>query len=152
MSKSGVTFTKTSVKQFQAKFGAAIKKMDDNVKRGLMRGGVIVRGKSMKMTPVDTGNLIGSMYGPIVVRHTKSSIAVEVGYTAKYAPAVHEMPGTLKGQPRRHFGRTGAGVEFGGGTGKGNYWDPAGEPKFLEKAILSSQKEIMEEIRKAIKL
>ena len=53
------------------------------------------------------------------------------------------MPGTLKGQPREHFGKTNnlsdfgpkQVIEFGGGTGKGKYWDPNAEPEFLRKAF-----------------
>ncbi len=62
-------------------------------------------------------------------------ISVIVGYKAKYALNVHEMTKmTLKGKPRADFGKTKAGVSFGGGTGKGKYWDPQGkaQAKFLE--------------------
>lgn len=45
------------------------------------------------------------------------------------------------GQPREHFGKTNnlsdfgpkQVVEFGGGTGKGYYWDPNAEPEFCAR-------------------
>ena len=94
---------------------------------------------SDELTPIDTGNLINSGYRN--VRPLPDGYEGTVGYTAKYAEWVHEMPGTLKGQPREDFGRTSRysdfgpviPVAFGGGTGIGNYWDPNAEPKFLEK-------------------
>lgn len=86
------------------------------------------------MTPVDTSTLINSQTAP-QLSHKTGKTTGTVGYTAKYAAAVHEAPGKLKGQPRADFGRTRAGVAFGGGTGKGNYWDPAGEPGFLREGF-----------------
>lgn len=80
------------------------------------------------MTPIETSNLINSRYEPQISQGngvTRGS----VGYTAAYAPYVHDAPGTLKGLPRSMFG---------GGTG--NFWDPNAEPQFLEKG--------MEEVRK----
>lgn len=86
-----------------------------------------------ELTPVDTGNLINSRF--ISVIDLASHIEAKVGYTARYARWVANMPGKLKGQPRGHFGRTSAGVEFGGGTEKGRYWDPDAEPDFLNKGF-----------------
>ena len=92
---------------------------------------------SALITPVDTSNLINSRTKPIL-RSYSGGVSGSVGYTAKYAHWVHEMPGTLKGKPRAHFGTTTQGVAFGGGTEKGNYWDgPTGpaEPQFLTKGF-----------------
>lgn len=85
------------------------------------------------LTPQDTGNLLRSRFREV----TKSANGWvgKYGYTANYAAAVHGASGKLKGQPRAHFGKTKAGQEFGGGTGKGSYWDPNGEPQFLTKGF-----------------
>lgn len=82
------------------------------------------------LTPVDTSNLINSRYAPQIQR-SDGKVSGTVGYTAEYAAAVHNMSGKLKGQPREGFGNAG----FGGGTGKGTYWSPDAEPKFLEKGF-----------------
>ena len=95
--------------------------------------GNVASGLASGMTPVDTGFLINSMYQ--TVEKNGNGLCLRVGYTARYAEWVHDMPGTLKGQPREHFGKTREGVELGGGTGKGNYWDPNAEPEFLRKAF-----------------
>ncbi|NAX42673.1 MULTISPECIES: hypothetical protein [unclassified Vibrio] len=101
------------------------------------------------MTPMDTGTLANSQYAPQIA-HSAGRTHGTTGYTAKYAGAVHEMPGTLKGMPRSHFGKTGNQsafgprqvVEFGGGSLTGNYWDPDAEPKWLTKAFSELQPKI----------
>lgn len=72
------------------------------------------------MTPIDTSTLINSQYAP-QIRQAGGKTTGHVGYTAEYAKWVHDMPGTLKGLPRA--------------SGSGNYWDPGGEPGFLEKGM-----------------
>lgn len=102
---------------------------------------VLAQGQTMaaSMVPMDTGFLLNSAFGPVMITPSQG----RVGYAAEYAKWVHDAPGKLKGQPRAHFGRTAnhsaAGpqrpVAFGGGTGKGNYWDPNAEPQFLVKGF-----------------
>lgn len=93
---------------------------------------VLSQGQAMAatLTPIDTGHLVNSAFGPVVNGKTG-----RVGYTAEYAFWVHQAPGKLKGQPRQHFGKTSGGLSFGGGTGVGNYWDPKAEPKFLSNGF-----------------
>jgi hypothetical protein len=113
---------------------------------------------SMTMTPVDTSNLINSLHAP-QIQHRRRKTVGRVGYTANYAAAVHNAPGTLKGQPRADFGRTSnhseAGpmrsVTFGGGTGKGNYWDPNAEPGFLTKGFEAVEPRMLEILLAAYK-
>lgn len=93
------------------------------------------------MTPVDTSNLINSQAKD--VRVVAGGVTGKLIYSAKYALAVHNASGKLKGQPRADFGmtsnRSAVGPQkptaFGGGTKQGNYWDPHGEPQFLVKAL-----------------
>jgi hypothetical protein len=33
-------------------------------------------------------------------------------------------------------------VQFGGGTGRGNYWDPTGQPQFLRRGFEDHRQEI----------
>lgn len=94
---------------------------------------IVAQGYATLWTPADTGNLRNSQYR--IVEQYTGGIRGRVGYTARYAAAVHEASGKLRGQPRAHFGKTRAGVAFGGGTGKGNYWDPDGRPGFLREAF-----------------
>lgn len=108
-----------------------IRTIEGDVAEGLYEAGLKIQRSAQERTPVDTGNLRASAY---TRRNLTGGIGVEVGYTASYAASVHESSGTLKGQSRADFGSTRAGVGFGGGTGKGAYWD-SGEPKFLQRAI-----------------
>lgn len=116
-----------------------------------------IKNLSDLMTPIDTSNLINSGY--IEVKDSAGGMIGKVGYTASYAQAVHDAPGTLKGQPRANFGRTSnyseygpkQVVEFGGGTGVGDYWDPDAEPKFLEKAGDQASKYVETILKEAYK-
>lgn len=99
-------------------------------------------------TPVDTSTLINSQYQEIIKRGTR--VTGRIGYTANYALYVHRAPGTLKGKPRAHFGKTRAGVAFGGGTQKGNYWDPDGKPQFLTDATTKSASDVKKAVAKEI--
>lgn len=90
--------------------------------QGLKMAGLYLQAESQKLVPVDTGNLKASAF----TRATGSGFKtdVNVGYTASYAPYVHEAVGMkLKGLPR-----------MGEGS-KGHYWDPQGraQAKFLEE-------------------
>ncbi|HGU2783259.1 TPA: HK97 gp10 family phage protein [Escherichia coli O103:H2] len=100
-------------------------------------------------TPRDTGTLINGYY--INVEDNPDGAHATVGNTARYAYWVHEMPGTLKGQPREHFCKTREGIAFGGGTGRGNYWDPDADPKFLERALNDHKAEYMDIAMKYLK-
>ncbi|KFC12262.1 hypothetical protein GTGU_00309 [Trabulsiella guamensis ATCC 49490] len=81
---------------------------------------LIVAPEAAGMTPIATSTLINSQFQEVMVNGTR--ITGRIGYSANYAIYVHEANGTLKGKPRP--------AKQGGG----NYWDPSGEPKFLEKA------------------
>lgn len=110
---------------------------------------------SATMVPIDTSNLINSEFRRVMP--TESGWSGEVGYGARYAAAVHDMPGTLKGQPRQDFGMTSNRSEFGpviprafgGGTGVGNYWDPNAEPEFLKKGAEEAVKDWPNIVREA---
>lgn len=119
-------------------------------KRAITEALIIGGGAADVMTPVDTSFLINSRYR--AVTQGRSGWNGRFGYAAKYAAAVHEMSGKLKGQPRADFGTTRAGVAFGGGTGKGNYWDPAGEPQFLKKGFEQSKALISEAVLRAMRI
>lgn len=83
---------------------------------------VLSQGAAMAsvMTPIDTSNLVNSQYAP-QIGHVPGRTTGTVGYTASYASAVHDAPGTLAGKPRMN--------------GNGNYWDPNAEPGFLTKGF-----------------
>jgi hypothetical protein len=116
---------------------------------GLFAAGLMIQRAAQQKTPVDSGNLRGSAYTRKEMTGGKS---VEVGFTAMYALAVHEMVGQrLKGQARQDFGSTADGAAFGAGTGKGSYWD-SGQPKFLEAALNENRRAIVDEIRRRARL
>lgn len=96
----------------------------------------IIGADAATMTPIDTSYLVNSQYQELLVNGTR--VTGRVGYSANYAAYVHEASGKLKGRPRAN--------------GSGNYWDPSGEPKFLEKAFKDNADKVAAIIRKELSL
>ena len=88
------------------------------VVRALKSATYIIRTESATMTPIEISTLINSQFDTIEANGTR--ITGKVGYSANYALYVHNASGKLSGKPRP--------------SGKGTYWSPNGEPKFLTKA------------------
>lgn len=126
--------------------------------RAIKSANYIIRTEAATMTPIDTSALINSQYDTVDVSGTK--ITGRIGYSSKYALYVHNAPGTLRGQPRAHFGKTSNRSEFGpmqvkefgGGSLTGNYWDPHAEPKFLTKAAEKTKDLVDKAIKAEMKL
>lgn len=85
---------------------------------------IVASGFAATMTPIDTSNLINSQFRRVETSGTK--VKGVMGYTAAYAAAVHDKPGTLLGTntPRSKSDPS-----------RGNVWDPDAEPEFLRKAF-----------------
>lgn len=96
----------------------------------------IVGGYASMMTPIDTSTLINSQYRRVQVEYGK--VVAAIGYTAKYAAYVHEAKGKMKGIPRQ--------------SGRGNYWSPDAEPRFLSKAGDDNLQEIDSAVLEAMKI
>lgn len=86
---------------------------------GMVKAALIVKRRSMQLTPVDTGNLKGSAYTAISASLIKNPVA-EIGYTASYALYVHEMDKVHK---------------------------PPTQWKFLETALKEKEREALEAIK-----
>jgi hypothetical protein len=99
--------------------------VDRQAAKVLLQAGVRVASEAAGMTPRETSNLINSQFTD--VQKVGTRWRCRIGYTAEYAEAVHEAPGTLLGtntpRPKR-----------GGTVSKGVVWGPSGEPEFLRKA------------------
>ncbi|HCI6403530.1 TPA: HK97 gp10 family phage protein [Klebsiella variicola subsp. variicola] len=90
-------------------------------------------------TPVGkTSVLINSQSQEVMANGTR--ITGRLVYSANYSVYVHEAKGTLKGQPRP------------ASQGGGNYWDPSGEPKFLEKAAEEERSKVLDAMKRELKL
>jgi len=110
--------------------------------KGLSKAAQLVKVEAMKITPVEDRDLRNSAYGGkgYPVTKTATGIATEVGFSARHAAAVHEMPGTFygKSEPRR--------------SGKGNMWDTTGQPGFLRKAFAKNVRKVRRIIARSIKI
>ncbi|HCC5915843.1 HK97 gp10 family phage protein [Klebsiella pneumoniae] len=134
---------------------ANLNRIIDNIQgrkvvRAIQSALILGSSRAAYYTPIDSSTLLNSQYREINVNGTR--VTGRVGYSANYAAYVHDMPGKLKGQPRAHFGKTREGTEFGGGTGKGNYWDPHGEPQFLKKGFDEERDAITAVIKRELSL
>lgn len=98
---------------------------------GLLAAGLgHVQGPSQKKVPVEYGNLRASAF---TRKAQDGSLAVEVGFSAASALFIHENMGQkLKGKPRP--------------SGKGVYWGPNGQPKFLESTVNENSEKIVETV------
>lgn len=110
-----------------------VQNIEGRTMTGLYSAGLLIQKESNKRAPKDTGNLRESSF----VRNVFNGVVI--GYTAKYAAAVHEMPGKLKGEPRRS------------GSWKGTYWE-VGEPKYLENAVRENTQAIIDRIVRRAKV
>ncbi len=90
------------------------------------------------MTPRETSTLINSQYRD--VSQDGTVVRGRIGYTAEYAAAVHESPGTLLGTntPRP--------------SGKGVVWGPSGEPEFLRKGAEQARPLVEQALKRGMRL
>lgn len=103
--------------------------------KGLLTGGLIVQRDAQKHVPVEFGVLRQSAFTR-KARNDKEVKAVEVGFTAAYAMFVHEnLEMRLKGKPRP--------------SGKGVYWGPQGEARFLANSVTRNEEEIVRRVAEA---
>lgn len=105
------------IERVRANYRRTVQKIARPATEGAVHA-VLSQGRALAdtMTPIDTGNLINSGTAP-QIKVERGKVVGTVGYTASYAFAVHEAPGTLKGQPRP--------------GNRGDYWDPNAQPRFL---------------------
>ena len=101
-----------------------IKGIENRTQAGVTAAALKVKAESMKLTPVDTGNLKASAY--VNFPAIKNIPSAEIGYTASYAVFVHEI--------------------------NNNYIAPGTQWKFLETALFSNQKEILNIIKRYAKI
>lgn len=126
--------------------------------RAVKSATIIIGSEAAILTPVDTSTLINSQYTE--VQPIGAKVVGKIGYTARYAAAVHNASGKLKGKPRADFGMTSNRSEFGpqkptafgGGTKTGNYWDPNAEPHFLTKGATKAKDTVDAVMKKELSL
>jgi len=118
------------------KLNIEIAKIEGRTKGGLRSAALEVKAASLRLTPHEDGHLRGSAYTETF--STSSGPGSVIGYTAEYAPWVHEAPGVLKGLPRP--------------SGKGVFWGPSGEPQFLRKALMRNVRLILRRIKEHVKI
>jgi len=108
------------------KFNKQVLAIKGRTKAGMWKAGLIIKAASIKYTPWKTGNLAGSAYVQII--DTPHGPGVEIGYTASYAPYVHEMPDFF------------------------NFTKPGTGPKFLQRAIYENRERVLRTIEQEARI
>ena len=131
------------VKEVLANFTLADKRVKAGAEIGLVKGGQHLVRESMKIVPVDKGNLRASVFIRKFGFGTKTD--VQVGYTAKYAVYVHEMLDRLHGLAYN--------IKYAAqiATGKMHDRGPNQQAKFLEKPMKIERSAILGIVRNEIK-
>lgn len=99
----------------------AIGQIEGGTRVGMQKVGILIKSESMEMVPHDKGVLIDSAF--YNTAETTTGPVVRIGYTAAYAPSVHEMPEDY------NYSKAGTG------------------PKFLEKPVTDNYSNILNIIR-----
>lgn len=107
-------------------------------KARLTRAALFLQRESMKIVPVDKGNLKGSAFTRVF--GTGFSTNAAVGYTAAYAPYVHENPDAAHGADfnKKHAVEIAAGTMSNRGENQ--------QYKFLEKPAKQHRRKILKMI------
>jgi len=111
----------------------------------------IIGAEAATMIPRDTSTLVNSQFREL--KFVETRVNGRVGFSADYALYVHEAPGKLKGKSRssvKSFSTIDGRTAFA--SGQGNFWGPSGEPKFLEKGVSKTKKQVEQVIKKELSL
>lgn len=103
-----------------------IGKIKGRTSEGLLAAALFVEGESNENVPQKKGVLINSSFTSVGAIGGKPT--ARAGYTAKYAPHVHEMPES------------------------NNFTKPGTGPKFLQNAVVQNPSEILNIIRRRVKI
>jgi hypothetical protein len=93
--------------------------------------------EAVGMTPRETSTLVNSQYRDVSL--DGATVRGRIGFTAEYAAAVHEAPGTLLGTNTKRP------------SGKGVVWGPSGEPEFLRKGAEQARPIVERALRMGMK-
>lgn len=105
-----------------------IKGIQGKTKAGVLAAVTFIEGESNEIVPQKLGKLINSSFSDVGKRFILfGKIVGRVGYTAKYADIVHEMPET------------------------NNFTKPGTGPQFLLKAVTRNAQTILKIIRARVK-
>ena len=128
-----------------------IKGIEGRTRAGMKKVGIFIERKSIRECPKVTGNLQDSHYSEVF--DTIKGPAVEVGFTAFYAPFVHENPraGKTGGESPRGI-KYKAPILPSGKRSTEAVFSVVGKWKFLEDPLKKNVHRILEIIRGKAKL
>lgn len=132
----------------------AIAMIEGNTREGMLQGVLFLRSEAVPLTPIETGTLRGSSFTDITAPGV-TPIRARVGYTAEYAPYVHEMvrrsgvagprqdrttAAFVGPRQKRRFTFVGPRKPRGRDP-KHRPWKPGTGPKFLQRAVMENRRE-----------
>lgn len=104
--------------------GDELKRLGNLSERFVTKAAISIESNTMPYVPVDTSTLLNSSYR--TVTRKGEGFEGKMGYGVDYAGYVHDAPGTLKGTNTPRDPNK---------PGRGDFWDPTGEPEFLTKGV-----------------
>lgn len=119
------------------------------VVRGIQSGLILIGSRAAYYTPIDTSTLINSQFREIDAGGV--IITGRIGYSANYAVYVHEASGKLKDNLALTLALHALASSLAA-VQKGNYWDPHGEPQFLNKGANDERDNVDAVMRKELSL
>ena len=105
--------TVSGLQNVLSNLNSAIADIEGGTRVGMQKVGIFLKAESKEAVPQDKGVLINSAF--YNTDNTSSGPVLRVGYTAKYAPYVHEMPADY------NYSKAGTGPKFLENPVKNNY-------------------------------
>ncbi len=116
----------TGLEEVIKNLNKTIAEIEGDISKGVHAAALFVQGESLENTPVEFGVLANSSF--VDAQWFDDSFWARVGYTAEYAPYVHEMPASY------------------------NFTKPGTGPKFLQRAVSNNHVKILKIIFERAKL
>lgn len=113
-------------KTLMINLGKEIKEIRSGALKGVKAGSIFLEGESLRVVPHDTGTLANTSFNKAQMQG--NTAVGTTGYTAEYAPFVHEMPASY------------------------NYSKPNTGPKYLERPLKDNRNRILAIIKKRVEI
>ena len=114
----------TGIDEANKALSSELKRVGDLSERFVTKAAISIEANTTPYVPVDTSTLLNSSYRKVAKKG--AGYEGEMGYGVDYAGYVHDAPGTLKGTNTPRDPNK---------PGRGDFWDPTGEPEFLTKGV-----------------
>lgn len=156
---------RTGLDKIMRNLNKEIRKIEGKTQQGLTAAALLVKARALPKTPIDTGNLRASCYvasgtGSFASRALSGALSGALkkemtrqgySYTGGEAPQLVEATGVKKDQPWAVIGYTASYAIYVHEIDKA-YRAPGTSWKFLEQAVIESEKDILKIIKRTARI